>query len=112
MSEIITESLNNMSGKTTNTMYMMFAGFLLIIFTYGTGVKNNKFLSLIMKLGIVILYMFAFNIVYKSLKNIYNINGLFTAPSLINLKLFFGLLTVFEIFIVLLIMYVLYSVFF
>jgi hypothetical protein len=112
MSESTSDILINMSDKTTNTMYMMFVGFILIIFAYGTGVRNNKFLSLMMKVGIVALYLYVFTIVYKSLKNIFNINGLFTTPSLNSLKIFFMLFTVFEICLVLLVAYVLYSVFF
>ena len=112
MSEVTSEILNNMSEKTTNTMYMMFVGFILIIFTYGTSVRNNKLFSLLIKVGIVALYLYVFTIVYQSLKNIYNINGLFITPSLNSIKIFFILFTVFEIFIVILVMYVLYSVFF
>ena len=73
MSEVTSEIKNNMSDKTTNTMYMMFVGFILIIFAYGTSVKNNKFFSLLIKVGIVALYLYVFTIVYQSLKNIYNI---------------------------------------
>jgi hypothetical protein len=112
MSESTSEILNNMSDKTTNTMYMMFVGFILIIFAYGTGVRNNKFFFLLMKVGIVILYLYVFTIVYKSLKNIFNINGLFTSPSLKSLKFFFLLFTIFEMCLVLLVAYILYSVFF
>ena len=112
MSEVTAGILNNMSDKTTSTMYMMFVGFILIIFAYGTGVKNNKFLFLLMQVGIIALYLYVFTIVYKSLKNIFNINGLFTSPSMNSLKIFFILFTVFEIFVVILVAYVLYSVFF
>jgi hypothetical protein len=112
MSEATSEILNNMSDKTTNTMYMMFVGFILIIFAYGTGVRNNRFFFLLMKVGIVVLYLYVFSIVYKSLKNIFNINGLFTSPSYTSLKIFFLLFTVFEVCIILLVAYVLYSVFF
>ncbi len=112
MQNSVSESMNSVFDKTNNTLYMIFAGFILIMFTYGTGVKNNRFFFLLMKMVIVVLYLYIFKIIFGSLTNIYNINGLFISPSMTKLKWVFVLYSIFEMFVVILAAYVLYTVFF
>lgn len=106
------EIMNNFFDSTKNTMYFIILGFILILVTFGTGIKNSKILTLIMKIGIVAIYLYAFNIVYNSLKSIFNLNGLFMDDSMSKIRTFFLLYALFAFFIIILVSYVLYTILF
>ena len=75
--------------STSNVIYFVVLGLLLIVITYGTGISRSRGISLLTKIGIVGLYLYIFTIVFKSLTPIYNINGLFLDSSLTKVKSFF-----------------------
>lgn len=106
------EIMNNFFDSTKNTIYFMFLGFILILVTFGTSIKNSGFLTLIMKIGIVGIYLYAFNILFNSLKNIFNINGLFVDQSMSKIRTFFLLYVAFAFFIIILVAYILYTILF
>ena len=93
-------------------IYILVGIFILIIITYGTGIKNSKFLSLILKVTIVGMYFYLFVMNYKYLKTLFDTTGIFSNPELSKLKIFFFLFTIFEISLVIVIMYVLYTILF
>jgi len=105
------DSLKNFSDSVKNTTYIIILGLLLIIVTYGTKISNNNFLSLIIKIGIVGLYLYVFTSVYKSLGIIFNTKGLFIDPSMSKVKLFFILYCIFELIVILLVVYIFYTIF-
>lgn len=105
-------TMNSFFDSTKNIIYFMFLGFVLILVTFGTGIKNSGFLTLIMKVLIVVIYLYAFNVIYNSLKNIFNLNGLFVDPSMSKMRNFFLLYVLFDFFIVVLVLYILYTILF
>jgi hypothetical protein len=105
------DSLKNFSDSVKNTTYIIILGLILIIVTYGTKISNNNFLSLIIKIGIVGLYLYVFTSVYKSLGIIFNTKGLFIDPSMSKVKLFFILYCIFELIVILLVVYIFYTIF-
>ena len=111
MSNNSIDSLKRFSDSIKNTTYIIILGLILIIVTYGTKISNNNFLSLIIKIGIVGLYLYVFTSVYKSLGIIYNTKGLFIDPSMAKVKLFFILYCLFELIVILLVAYILYTIF-
>jgi hypothetical protein len=111
MSNNSIDSLKSFSDSIKNTTYIIILGLILIIVTYGTKISNNNFLSLIIKIGIVGLYLYVFTSVYKSLGIIYNTKGLFIDPSMVKVKLFFILYCLFELIVILLVAYILYTIF-
>lgn len=111
MSNSSIDSLKNFSDSVKNITYIIILGLLLIIVTYGTKISNNGFFSLILKLGIVGLYLYVFTAVYKSLGIIFNTNGLFIDPSMSKVKLFFILYCIFELIVIFLVFYIFYTIF-
>ena len=111
MSNNSIDSLKNFSDSIKNTTYIIILGLILIIITYGTKISNSNFLSLIIKIGIVGLYLYVFTTVYKSLGMIFNTKGLFIDPSMSKVKLFFILYCLFEVTVILLVAYILYTIF-
>ena len=111
MSNNSIDSLKSFSDSIKNTTYIIILGLILIIVTYGTKISNNNFLSLIIKIVIVGLYLYVFTSVYKSLGIIYNTKGLFIDPSMAKVKLFFILYCLFELIVILLVAYILYTIF-
>ena len=97
--------------STSNVIYFVVLGLLLIVITYGTGIIKSGGMSLLIKTVIVGLYLYIFTIVFKSLTPIYNINGLFLDTSLSKVKFFFLLYCLFLIALVLLIFYIFYTIF-
>ena len=111
MSNNSVESLKGFSDSIKNTTYIIILGLVLIIITYGTKIANNSFISLIVKIGIVGLYLYVFTIVYNSLTMIFNTKGLFLDPSMSKVKLFFILYCIFEIVVLILVIYIFYTIF-
>jgi hypothetical protein len=111
MSNNSIDSLKNFSDSVKNTTYIIIVGLVLIIVTYGTKISKNSFLSLIIKIGIVGLYLYVFTNVYKSLGVIFNTKGLFLDPSMAKVKLFFILYCLFELIILILVFYIFYTIF-
>jgi hypothetical protein len=106
-----TEVFKTFFDSTQYIIYIMVLGLVLVLITFGTKINEKKILSLIMKIGIVGLYLYMFTIVYKSLGSIFNMNGLFLSPSLSKVKIFFILYCLFELCIVILVLYILYTIF-
>ena len=69
MTNIIT-FVHNFFDVANRFIYVLVAAFILIIITYGTAIKNNKFLSLICKIGIVGIYFYLFTTNYKHIKTL------------------------------------------
>lgn len=111
MTNIIT-FVHNFFDVANRFIYILVAAFILIIITYGTAIKNNKFLSLICKIGIVGIYFYLFTTNYKHIKTLFDTTGIFTNPALSKLRTFMFLFTLFEISLVFIIMYVLYTILF
>jgi hypothetical protein len=111
MSNSSIDSVKNFSDSVKNITYIIILGFILIIVTYGTKISNSNFFSLILKIGIVGLYLYVFTTVYKSLSIIFNKNGLFIDPSMSKVKMFFILYCIFELAIIFLVFYILYTIF-
>lgn len=111
MSNNSIDSLKNFSDSVKNTTYIIILGLILIIITYGTKISKSSFLSLIIKIGIVGLYLYVFTNVYKSLGTIFNTKGLFLDPSMAKVKLFFILYCLFELSVILLVVYIFYTIF-
>jgi hypothetical protein len=111
MSNSSIDSVKNFSDSVKNITYIIILGLILIIVTYGTKISNSNFLSLILKIGIVCIYLYAFTTVYKSLSIIFNKNGLFIDPSMSKVKMFFILYCIFELAIIFLVFYILYTIF-
>ena len=103
---------HNFFNLTSNYIYILAAAFVLILFTYGTGIKNNKFISLLFKVGIVGIYLYLFTINFRYLKKLFETNGIFTNPDLSKLRTFLFLFAIFEVVVVLLVMYILYTILF
>lgn len=106
-----TEVFKTFFDSTQYIIYIMVLGLVLVLITFGTKINEKKMLSLIMKIGIVGLYLYMFTVVYKSLGSIFNMNGLFISPSLSKVKIFFILYCLFELCIVILVIYILYTIF-
>ena len=111
MSNSSIDSVKNFSDSVKNITYIIILGFILIIVTYGTKISKSNFLSLILKIGIVCIYLYVFTTVYKSLSIIFNKNGLFIDPSMSKVKMFFILYCIFELAIIFLVFYILYTIF-
>ena len=111
MSNNSIETLKGFSESIKNTTYIIILGLVLIVVTYGTKIGNNGFISLIIKIGIVGLYLYVFTIVYKSLGTIFNTKGLFLDPSMTKVKMFFILYCIFEIAVLMLVIYIFYTIF-
>jgi hypothetical protein len=111
MSNNSIETLKGFSESIKNTTYIIILGLVLIVLTYGTKIGNNGFISLIIKIGIVGLYLYVFTIVYKSLGTIFNTKGLFLDPSMTKVKMFFILYCIFEIAVLILVIYIFYTIF-
>ena len=111
MSNNSIETLKGFSESIKNTTYIIILGLVLIIVTYGTKIANNSFTSLVIKVGIVGLYLYVFTVVYKSLGTIFNTKGLFLDPSMAKVKMFFILYCIFEIAVLLLVIYIFYTIF-
>ena len=103
---------HNIFDVATKFIYILVAAFILIIITYGTAIKNNKFFSLVCKIGIVGIYFYLFTINYKFIKTLFNTAGIFSNPELSKLRTFMFLFTIFEVVLVVVIMYVLYTILF
>jgi len=111
MSNTSIDSLKSFSDSVKNTTYLIIVGLVLIIVTYGTKISKSSFLSLIIKIGIVGLYLYVFTTVYKSLGIIFNTKGLFLDPSMAKVKLFFILYCLFELIVLILVFYIFYTIF-
>ena len=111
MSNNSIDSLKSFSDSVKNTTYLIIVGLVLIIVTYGTKISKNSFISLIIKIGIVGLYLYVFTNVYKSLGIIFNTKGLFLDPSMAKVKLFFILYCLFELTVIILVAYIFYTIF-
>jgi len=111
MSNNSIDSLKSFSDSVKNTTYLIIVGLVLIIVTYGTKISKNSFISLIIKIGIVGLYLYVFTNVYKSLGIIFNTKGLFLDPSMAKVKLFFILYCLFELIVLILVFYIFYTIF-
>jgi hypothetical protein len=105
------ESIKGFFDSIKSTTYIIILGLVLIIITYGTNIHKNNFVSLIIKIGIVALYLYVFTTVYKSMGLIYNTKGLFLDPSMSKVKSFFLLYCLFEIIVIILVIYILYTIF-
>lgn len=105
------DSLKKFSDSVKNITYIIILGLVLIIITYGTKISNSNFLSLILKLGIVGIYLYVFTTVYKSLSIIYKKDGLFIDPSMSKVKMFFILYCIFELAVIFLVFYIFYTIF-
>ena len=105
------DSIKNFFDSTKNIIYFIILGLVLIIITYGTKINNNKLFSLIIKIGIVGLYLYVFTVIYNNLGAIFNMKGLFLDPSMSKVKSFFILYAIFEISIIMLVIYILYTIF-
>ena len=103
---------HNIFDVANKFIYILVAAFILIIITYGTAIKNNKFFSLVCKMGIVGIYFYLFTIIYKFIKTLFNTAGIFSNPELSKLRTFMFLFTIFEVVLVVVIMYVLYTILF
>ena len=103
---------HNIFDVTNKFIYILVAAFILIIITYGTAIKNNKFFSLVCKMGIIGIYFYLFTINYKFIKTLFNTAGIFSNPELSKLRTFMFLFTIFEVVLVVVIMYVLYTILF
>lgn len=111
MSNNSIDSLKSFSDSIKNTTYLIILGLVIIIVTYGTKISKNNFLSLVIKIGIVGLYLYVFTTVYKSLGVIFNTKGLFLDPSMTKVKLFFILYCLFELIVLILVFYIFYTIF-
>ena len=111
MSNNSIDSIKNFFDSTKNIIYFIILGLILIIITYGTNINKNNFLSLVIKIGIVGLYLYIFTIVYNSLMPVYNMKGLFLDPSMTKVKSFFMVYCFFEIILILLVFYIFYTIF-
>lgn len=111
MSNNSVDYIKNFFDSTANIIYFIILGLILIIIAYGTNIKKNNFISLIVRVGIVALYLYIFTIVFNSLVPIYNINGLFIDPGLDKVKSFFILYCLFQITLILLVIYIFYTFF-
>ena len=111
MSNNSIETLKGFSESIKNTTYIIILGLVLIIVTYGTKIINNSFTSLVIKVGIVGLYLYVFTVVYKSLGTIFNTKGLFLDPSMAKVKMFFILYCIFELAVLILVIYIFYTIF-
>jgi len=105
------DSIKNFFDSTKNIIYFIILGLVLIIITYGTKINNSKLLSLIIKIGIVGLYLYVFTVIYNNLGMIFNMKGLFLDPSMSKVKSFFILYTIFELSVIMLVIYILYTIF-
>ena len=103
---------HNIFDVANKFIYILVAAFILIIITYGTAIKNNKFFSLVCKMGIIGIYFYLFTINYKFIKTLFNTAGIFSNPELSKLRTFMFLFTIFEVVLVVVIMYVLYTILF
>ena len=103
---------HNIFDVANKFIYILVAAFILIIITYGTSIKNSKFLSLLLKVSIVGMYFYLFVMNYRYLKTLFDTTGIFSNPELSKLKSFFFLFALFEISLVVVIMYVLYTILF
>jgi hypothetical protein len=103
---------HNIFDVANKFIYILVAAFFLIIITYGTAIRNNKLLSLICKIGIVGIYFYLFTTNYKYIKTLFSTTGIFMNPALSKLKTFLFLFTIFEVSLVVIIMYVLYTILF
>jgi hypothetical protein len=108
----ITSFVHNIFDNVNKFMYILVGVFILIIITYGSGIKNSKVLSLIFKIAIVGMYFYLFVMNYNYIKTLFDTTGIFSDPALSTLKVFFFLFTFFEISLVIVIMYVLYTILF
>jgi hypothetical protein len=111
MSNNSIESLKSFSDSVKNTTYIIILGLVLIVITYGTKICNSGFISLIIKVGIVGLYLYVFTVVYKSLGTVFNTKGLFLDPSMAKVKMFFILYCIFELAVLILVIYIFYTIF-
>ena len=103
---------HNIFDVANKFIYILVAAFFLIIITYGTAIKHNKLLSLVFKIGIVGIYFYLFTTNYKFIKTLFDTTGIFTNPELSKLRTFLFLFTIFEVSLVIIIMYVLYTILF
>ena len=103
---------HNIFDVANKFIYILVAAFFLIIITYGTAIKHNKLLSLVFKIGIVGIYFYLFTINYKFIKTLFDTTGIFSNPELSKLRTFLFLFTIFEVSLVIVIMYVLYTILF
>jgi hypothetical protein len=103
---------HNIFDVANKFIYIIVAAFFLIIITYGTAIKHNKLLSLVFKVGIVGIYFYLFTTNYKFIKTLFDTTGIFTNPELSKLRTFLFLFTIFEVSLVIIIMYVLYTILF
>ena len=104
------ESIKGFFDSIKSTTYIIIFGLILIIITYGTNISKNSFFSLLLKIGIVALYLYVSTLVYKSMGLIYNTKGLFLDPSMSKVKLFFLLYCLFEVTVIILVIYILYTI--
>ena len=104
------DSIKGFFDSIKSTTYIIILGLILITITYGTNISKNSFFSLLLKIGIVALYLYVFTLVYKSMGLIYNTKGLFLDPSMSKVKLFFLLYCLFEVTVIILVIYILYTI--
>lgn len=97
--------------STSNVIYYIVLGLLLIVITYGTSINKSKGVSLLIKTIIVGLYLYIFTVVFNSLSPIYSLDGLFLDSSLTKVRFFFLLYCVFLIVLIILIFYIFYTFF-
>lgn len=105
------DSIKNFFDSTKNIIYFITLGLVLIIVTYGTNISKNQLMSLFVKIGIIMLYLYVFTMIYKSLSPIYNMKGLFIDSSMTRVRSFFLLYCLFELSLILLVIYIFYTIF-
>jgi hypothetical protein len=108
----IVSFIHNIFDVANKFIYGLVAAFILIIITYGTSIKNSKIFSLLFKISIVVIYFYLFTINYRYIKKLFDTTGIFSNPELSKLRIFLFLFTLFEISLVVVIMYVLYTILF
>lgn len=104
------DSIKGFFESIKSTTYIIISGLILIIITYGTNISKNNFFSLLLKIGIVALYLYVFTLIYKSMGLVYNTKGLFLDPSMSKIKMFFLLYCLFEVIVIVLVVYILYTI--
>lgn len=105
------DSIKSFFDSTKNIIYFITLGLVLIIITYGTNISKNQIMSLFVKIGIIMLYLYVFTIIYNSLSPIYNMKGLFIDSSMTSVRSFFLLYCLFELSLILLVFYIFYTIF-
>ena len=75
---------HNIFDVANKFIYILVAAFILIIITYGTAIKNNKFLSLVCKVGIVGIYFTYLLLIINLLKHYLILQVFFQTQNYLN----------------------------